>query len=183
MKQYRVSRYTININKPINKKGTIRVAFLSDLHNADWGKNNRLLLSMIDEENPDIVLCGGDMLVAYPGEDVVKAAMFMNELADRYPTYYGYGNHEYRLKIYPETYGDMYRHYKKLLNEDKVHILDNDKIEIFVNGIELCIYGLTIKRKYYQRFKRIPMTVSEIREALGSPNKNMITILLAHTPK
>lgn len=67
----------------------IRAAVVADFHN-----DSRLdLLSAIDSLSPDLVLIAGDMM-----DDTekggVNALRFLREVAEKYPTYYGLGNHE-----------------------------------------------------------------------------------------
>ena len=39
-----------------------RIAQISDLHNAEFGKENEKLLSMLQECRPDIILITGDLI-------------------------------------------------------------------------------------------------------------------------
>ena len=41
------------------------------------------------------------------------ALAFIRNLSGQVPVYAANGNHEYRLRIYPETYGDMYDTYRR----------------------------------------------------------------------
>ncbi len=180
---YSTTLYQIHTKKTSCESGKFRAVFLSDMHNACRGEDDSMLMSLIEKQQPDIVLCGGDMLVAYPGKDVSQAAGFMNEAGRRWPTYYALGNHEYRLKLYPETYGDMYDRYMDSLDTDCVHVLDDAAAEVVINRVPLIIYGFSVKRKYYHRFKNIPMPTSELTKVFGSPDKTKVSVLLAHTPK
>lgn len=67
----------------------IRAAVVADFHN-----DARLdVLAAIDTFSPDLVLIAGDMM-----DDTDKggqhALRFLREVAEKYPTYYGLGNHE-----------------------------------------------------------------------------------------
>ena len=48
------------------------------------------------------------------------------ELAKKYPVYYGNGNHEHRLKLYPGNYGDMAERYEEALTKIGIHRLLNE---------------------------------------------------------
>ena len=50
----------------------------------------------------DLVIIGGDQIVAKPGENLDPGLSFAERLAEEYQVIYGCGNHEYRLKLYPE---------------------------------------------------------------------------------
>ena len=44
--------------------------FISDLHNMEFGPDNTVLKAVIDEAAPDLVIIGGDQIVAKPGENL-----------------------------------------------------------------------------------------------------------------
>lgn len=183
MYRFEVSHYKVHIRRPGAGKGRVRAAFLTDLHDSDWGEGFALLKDALDVEEPDIVLVGGDMITAVPGTSTERIAGLMADIASRYPVYYGCGNHEYRLCIYPETYGDMYKEYISALRRSGVIFLPNRKASAEVNGVRLDIYGYNIKRRYYKRFRNQTMPVSELENVFGSPEDGAVSILLAHTPR
>ncbi len=80
--------YKIGTDK-IDKE--IKVVFLSDMHNKEFGKENRRLFAAIRNINPDIICCGGDMLTAHPGVDTMPPVRLLSKLKD-YPIYYGIKN-------------------------------------------------------------------------------------------
>lgn len=160
---------------------SFRFILLSDLHNKSFGNENEKLLKAIEERNPDAILCAGDILTAKPGRDFQVAAKLINELAEKYPLYYGNGNHEYRIKLYPENYGDMAKEYEKALNTEKFFWLINDKQEIPEKNI--VIYGLEIEREYYKRFHKEIMKNEYIPALLGPIKEDACTILIGHNPE
>ena len=100
-----VSRvYRIDSGRPDKPVSFI---FISDLHNKQYGKNNCKLLNAIDEMKPDAILIGGDMISAHKGAGMEPALKVVKALAEKYPIYYGSGNHEQRLFLYPQRYGNM----------------------------------------------------------------------------
>lgn len=157
-----------------------RFVFLSDLHNKQYGRGNEKLLAAIDACQPEAVLIGGDILTAAPKKRVEPAAEFVGKLADKYLIYYANGNHEQRLELYPETYGDMGPKYEKLLAERGIHRLVNAAEHNAAHGVQ--IVGCQIERKYYKRFKRVPMGPGYLRELLPEKTANGYTVLLAHNP-
>jgi predicted MPP superfamily phosphohydrolase len=183
MKKSKVTYYRLDLTGEKLNKGRFKFVFLSDMHNCMWGENGDELIDIIEREKADIVLCGGDMLVAHPGESVETAADFIKKLSRKKRVYYALGNHEYRLRLYPETYGSMYEEYMSLLRDENIIFLDNEKSEIYVNDIKISLYGLTIERKYYKRFSKLKMPKDYINGFLGEPDKDGINILMAHTPK
>lgn len=160
---------------------TFHFILLSDLHNKSFGKENKKLLKAIDERKPDAILCAGDILTAKPGNDFQVAARLINSLSEKYPVYYGNGNHEYRLKVYPETYGNMAEEYENALNNNNMFRLINESKSIKEKNI--IIYGLEIEKDYYKRFHKETMEKEYISSLLGPIRKEACTILIGHNPE
>lgn len=176
-KIFKITNYTICSEKISGDTGFV---VLADLHNHEYGENNRRLIEAIDRENPDFVLIAGDLLVAKPGYSIEVPLRLLEELSKRYKIYYANGNHEYRLKIYPENYGDMYERYSKRLADLGVILLENENALADYN---IRIYGLEIDREYYKRFRKTDMTKEYISSVLKDVNEDEYNILLAHNPK
>ncbi|MBE5883102.1 MAG: hypothetical protein E7291_01570 [Lachnospiraceae bacterium] len=172
-----VSRYTIGSNKI---KKNVRAVILADLHNKCYGKDNERLLAAIEECAPDIILVAGDILTAKPKESMDTAIHLMKTLVAKYPIYYGSGNHEHRLKLYPEKYGDMYERYEKVLAEAGITWLVNSHVTLSDYGIT--IYGAEIDRFYYKRFRVQDMQPDYLKNTLGQTGGDTFNILLAHNP-
>lgn len=157
-----------------------RAVILSDLHNKRFGKNNEVLLEAIDAQKPDGIWIAGDMLTAHPGRSMQPAIDFVTTLAAKYPVFYANGNHEHRLKLYPETYGDMAKEYGAALEKAGIQPLVNRCETLEANNIT--IYGAEIDRYYYKRFTIPTMEEDYLPELLGKPEKEKYTVLLAHNP-
>ena len=170
----RVSFCDARIQKPY------RVVVLSDLHNKRYGRDNAYLLEAIKRQEPDAIFVAGDILTAHPKEKLDVAVHFISELAKCYPIYYGNGNHEHRLKLYPEKYGDMAKEYEKALSEAGVTPMVNTNREI--EGTGIVVYGLEIDRYFYKRFTVPEMEAGYLQEVLGKPDADKYTCLLAHNP-
>ena len=76
-----VTHYELNTEKIPESEKPVRIAFLTDLHNCTWGEHNRLLLSLIKAEKPDLVLCGGDIITAHPGTDMEEGLSLIRRLS------------------------------------------------------------------------------------------------------
>lgn len=157
-----------------------RAVVLADLHNKCYGKNNERLLAAIREQTPDFILVAGDIPTAKKGKSLDVAIHLMEELAKDYPIYYANGNHEHRMKLYPENYGDMDEVYDKALKEMGVHRLINANITLEDCGIT--IYGSEIDKFYYKRFKVQDMEDGYLSGILGKPESDCYNVLLAHNP-
>lgn len=186
--RFKVTCYTIpmwhgglDLKKSEKLTRVCRFVFLSDLHNKSFGKDNQQLLDAIEQAKPDFVVTAGDMLVGKPKAPMDVAIKLMKDLAEKYPVYYGNGNHEYRLKIYPETYGTMYQEYKEALKACGVHLLENEQETLQYGKHRINICGLEIDRFYYKRFKKVYMDEGYIESEVGKKS-NLFTILIAHNP-
>lgn len=185
-----VREYTIESDKIKEEQ---KLVVLADLHNKKYGSNNEKLLKAIGDVNPDMVLTAGDILTAKPGKSFETAASFMEKVAAKYPIYYGLGNHEYRMKIYPEDYGDAYDRYISRLKKAGIIILDNETAEIRIRKMKksesdsdyfiLRITGASIERLYYKRFRKIKMDEFYLNGLIGTPKEDVYEILLAHNPE
>lgn len=176
------SRFVIVKHKVVDKRisGSLRACVLADLHNKQYGKENALLLQAIDEQKPDVILIAGDILISNPRKSLEPAIDFVKKLAEKYPIYYGNGNHEHRLKLYPDVYGDMAKEYGEALAKCGVEPLVNSSNYLEKNNI--CIYGAEIDREYYKRFTVPEMDSEYMKSILGEPDKTYYNVLLAHNP-
>ena len=161
-------------------KKPVKAVVLAYLHNKRYGKENERLLQAIDEIRPDMILIAGDILTAKPKASLETAVDLLTKLAGKYPIYYGNGNHEHRLKLYPENYGDMAERYEEALQKIGIRRLVNEHTVLEESGI--CIYGSEIDKLYYKRFGIQPMDPEYLKSLLGQPSAEKYTILIAHNP-
>lgn len=161
-------------------KKPVRAVVIADLHNKRYGKNNEILLAAIRAKKPDMIWIAGDILTAKPGKTMEPAICFLRELAREFPIYYGNGNHESRLKLYPQTYGNMAGEYGQALAEMGIAPLVNSHVNLEEYGIT--VYGVEIAKRYYKRFKQEGMGREYLKRILGEPDNSRFTILLAHNP-
>lgn len=174
--RFRVVEYQLYSSK-VKKKH--RYVVLSDLHNKSYGEKNSRLIRKIIGLTPEGILIAGDILTAKPGKSYEVALDLIKNLAGKYPIYYGMGNHETRLFLYPETYGDMGERYLADLNKVSVDFLKNESQQCEDN---IRITGLDMDRNYYKRLKKYPMDSNYLKETLGEADKQKYEILLAHNP-
>lgn len=183
MKQVKLTNYRIRYKKDRYGHGRFRIAYLTDLHEANGGADLERTLELLKDAGPDLVLCGGDMMTAHPGKGAEASVAFMTELARSFQLYSALGNHEFRARLYPETYGNLYHDYIDPVKKAGVIFLDNDHLNLTVNGLAVSLYGLSLTRKYYRRLTRTELSDREMSHFLGSPKEGRINILLAHNPR
>lgn len=173
-----VRRYTFSSEKI---KKPVKLVMLSDLHNYQYGKDNVQLLDAIEKEAPDMVVLAGDMITAGKKEKFEKTVVFLEKIKDRYPLYYAYGNHEQKIKLHTEYYGDLGERYEKALAEAEIVPMCNTQAFLPEWGIR--IYGLEIGHAYFQRFRTKPFPDRYMESLLGEKNSDTFNVLLAHNPE
>ncbi len=157
----------------------VRLVFLSDLHSHCFGADNKRLLQAIDHENPDLVLAGGDMMVVKKTADTRISLQLMEKLANRYPVFYGNGNHENRMDRERLVYGDQYDTYENSLKQLGVIVL-KDRTELYRKDI--AITGVDLKEGCYKDFRPERLLPEELEQKAGKASKERFQILLSHSP-
>lgn len=180
---FRVTRYDVSSEKLAGIIRELKILFLSDLHNCTYGNENERLLRSIRDEEPDLILIGGDMLVGKEGVSYETAQQLVKQLPDICPVVYANGNHEQRMKEDTETYGDTYETYKKSLEKSGVHFLEDAGIRVELGDVYLHICGLELSSSSYKKFRKDKITANDIEGHFGfAAVEDAYTILLAHNP-
>lgn len=154
---------------------------LSDLHNKSYGKDHKRLIDKIDSISPDMVLVAGDMLTAVKGQAFEVTLSLMRQLSLRYKIYYGMGNHEHKMKLYPEHFGTIYDDFVAELSKLGIVPLVNENTYLPEYNVAVC--GAQIDRCYFKKFMKYPMDEPYLPKILGEPRENACQILIAHTPQ
>ena len=173
-----VKRYELNSTKI---KSPYHFVVLSDLHDKAFGHQNKKLLAAIDKIKPEAVYIAGDMITALPGRQFDDTIAFLKSLSEKYPVYYGSGNHEYRMRINTEKYGNMSSEYEeKIRNMGIVRLYTGSTVS---HRKDVKVYGLEIDRMYYRKWKMPKMPVDYTLQKNGKAEQDCFTILLAHNPE
>ena len=150
-KNFKIVQYDISSRKIDNKK---KIVFLTDLHNNSFGKNNKRLISAIDEIYPDLILIGGDMITVKNRLGIENVLPLLQNLSRKYKCIYANGNHEQRLK--ENKFGLNYHQYKQIVEDMGIVYLSNSSMDIYEN---ICIHGLDLDEKYYLRRYKRPLDI------------------------
>lgn len=172
-----VSKHQFTSSKILQKT---RYVMLSDLHGWQYGKDNQTLLKAIHDLEPDGILIAGDMITALKNTKIDKVEQFLTELSKTYPIYYANGNHEHKIKLYKERFGDLAERYQEALLRAEISPMINTMASVSERGIS--VYGLEIDHGYYKRLSDIAMEKTYLDKLLGKPDEKTFTILLAHNP-
>lgn len=162
-----VSRYTVESKDLPESFDGFRIAHVSDLHNAEFGQDNKKLLSLIAENEPDIIVITGD-LIDSRRTDIDVALTFIREALKIAPCYYITGNHESRVAAYYRMEVEM--------REAGVTVLRNYKASINRDGESIHILGLD-DRTFSGSAK-----FTQNLDALAG-NEHGFTLLLTHRPE
>lgn len=177
----RTSRYEIKGKSVPRELSGLRIALFSDTHNKYYGPGGELIVSLLEAEQPDIVIFAGDgVKKSARNTDPVKgtenAAELFTAVAARFPLYYVNGNHERRWQKRSRNL-PYYSGYVRQLKAAGVHYLRNETAA--AAGGRLRITGLDLPPKYYKmRRGRLPHLASFI----GRSSDEAFDLLIAHTP-
>lgn len=169
-----VNTYRIDSSNLPEAFDGFRIAQISDLHNCQMGKNNGKLISMLQAEEPDIIVITGDMIDSRQ-TDVDIALHLAGELVQIAPCYYVSGNHEARVSEYDSL--------KAGLIELGVTVLENAKVTIELSGAKITLAGVadpSFKTDYLQG-DDVTVMSSILTELLAE--EDGYTILLSHRPE
>ena len=155
----------------------INVAVLSDLHDHEFGKENKKLVKKIKEQEPDLILLDGDILNEDSENADVPCAL-IRKLKDVAPVYFSLGNHEvsYMENGHTDLVGQ--------LESEGAVVLDESYEDIEVNGVQLRLGGL-----YDYAFaldgnddaKNTPEPVKSFLE--DYQNTDRLKLMMAHRPE
>ena len=169
-----LNTYTITSEKLPEAFNGYRIAHISDLHNAEMGKDNEKLLSILCEAEPDIIAITGD-LIDSRNTDIEIALHFAEEALKIAPCYYVTGNHEARVS----EYNDL----KEGLKELGVIVLEDEKVEINQSGEKIAILG--VDDPSFQTDYLLGDSITVMRGNLQKLKNEeyTYTVLLSHRPE
>ncbi len=164
---------------PKLKKGC-RFVMISDLHNKVYGKNNEKVINAVKKADPDFVVIAGDQVTSHAKESIEPGVNLIKELSKCYRIYYALGNHETKLKMYPERFGDMYNKLVKEVTNPNVKLLVDESC--ILPEYSICLTGLELERTYFARFKKKEMEKGHIEKHIGKVQPQYCNVLIAHNP-
>ena len=159
-----VRYYEIDSNKISDK---VRVAFVADLHSCYYGERQMELLDCIDEQQPDIIMLGGDIVDdRLPNENAVAV---LKSLAEKYPCYYVSGNHEF--------WSGKIEEIKEMILGYGIIVLEGQSEAVTINGQPLTICGVDDAEIGKVNFKQ------QIIRAKSQIDPALFTIFMSHRPE
>lgn len=149
------------------------IAHISDLHNAEYGKNNEKLISILQEEKPNIIAITGD-LIDSNHTDIELALSFTRQAVNIAPCYFVAGNHEAWI-------GSQYNELKTALENMGVVVLQDEVIELEYSGASIQLIGLN-DPDFAEQDSFLAGSVLETKLS-QLDIKDGFTILLSHRPE
>ena len=159
-------RMTVDLPEEI--EGGVRIVLVTDLHSCFYGKGQNKLISMIDEESPDIIILGGDIFDDKLDDD--NAKILLDDLVEKYPCFYVTGNHEYWSGRVPEM--------KAYLESIGVSVLEGEceTIEIGGNLIDVC--GIDDPTQMFRSD-----WIAQLQAAYDASSEEHVRLLVTHRPE
>ncbi|WIK66078.1 metallophosphoesterase [Globicatella sanguinis] len=115
-----------------NVNNGVRAAVITDLHSNLIGEDQATLMSLIDNEFPDVVFLVGDIV----DENLPQshAELFLDQIVAKYPTYYVTGNHE--------AYTKRGEQVKQMIEAKGIEVLAQESSLFTYNETTLQITGI-----------------------------------------
>ena len=150
------------------------IAQISDLHNAEFGDDNKDLLVLLSQIKPDVIVLTGD-LIDSRHTDIEIALDFAGKAVQIAPVYYVTGNHEARVPEYEQL--------KTGLTDLGVTVLENQKVQITKDGESITLMG--IQDPSFRTDYLFGDAESVSRQAITSLQNESdgFTVLLSHRPE
>ncbi len=146
-----------------------RIVQVSDLHDAELGKNHEKTLALIRDAKPDVIFMTGDMIDSHEGRtDVALTVSFAEQAMEIAPCYYVTGNHEGYLSA--EVYAEL----EDALLSLGVTVLHREAVTLERNQDTLTVAGVDSPSFFHGH---IPTS------DLPGLCQNGYTVLLAHHPE
>lgn len=169
-----LNSYTITSDELPDSFNGFRIAQVSDLHNAEMGKDNDKLISILKDSAPNIIVITGDMIDSRNSK-VDVALNFAEQAVKIAPCYYVTGNHEARV----DEYSDL----KDGLLELGVIVLEDARVEIELSGETITLIGVDDPSFQTDYLFGDDETVMKSKLDELTSEDDGYTVLLSHRPE
>ena len=169
-----ITEYYVTSSKIPDSFDGFEFAQISDLHNAEFGDENKDILELLSQIKPDVIVLTGD-LIDSRHTDMDTALDFAGKAAQIAPVYYVTGNHEARIPEYEQL--------KMGLEDLGVTVLENQKVQITKDGESITLIGIqdpSFRTDYL--FGDAEIVSSQAITSLQNESDGY-TVLLSHRPE
>ncbi|WP_326514336.1 metallophosphoesterase [Clostridium intestinale] len=167
-----ISNITYKNSKIPSSFDGYKILQLSDLHNAEFGKNQKTLIEKTKEIDPDVVFITGDLIDSY-NTNIDISMKYIDGITDIAPIYFIPGNHESRIESYNELCDRLTSSGVKILNNKNVFI-QKDSSSIGLIGLDDPAFIQTSNQD--ELFKKLLVDLSKDMDS-------DFKILLSHRPE
>ena len=170
-----ITEYTLESDNLPESFNEFKIVHLSDLHNTEFGKNNKKLLKIIKEQKPDAVFVTGDTIDGFYTNIQIPINLF-KEILKICDVYFVVGNHESRVNITTTTeFIDTLTEIGVIVLKDNSAYIEKDVERIQVIGLK---DASNYKADYNNNYtEKITETINNLDD------KNTFSILLSHHPE
>lgn len=153
---------------PTGKVGQpVRIALITDLHSCYYGENQRFLIEAVQQEQPDLVLFGGDIADDVIPHDNTRAVIEV--LGAQYPCYYVSGNHEYWSREIEDI--------KQMFRDNGIMVMEGDTDRVTIGDTTVNISGIDDPDGGKTAF------FNQLDEVGSKLDEETFTVLLSHRPE
>lgn len=172
--------YNVEIRHVVYKKENIKpvlknfkLVFISDTQADRYTNFKRLgnYISLVNQQNPDLVVIGGDVITSGP-QYIDTAAAFLGQIKSRYGVYTCLGDHDHWA--YRQDIQRSIHEVTASLAKKNVPMINNRNIDINVNGADVLLTFIT--NTYVER------TPNDVVRKLIRSDKKDLKILITHQP-
>jgi predicted MPP superfamily phosphohydrolase len=166
--------YTLSSQELPTPFDGFRIAQVSDLHNAEIGKDNEKLLNNLQGAQPNIIVLTGDLIDSRKTK-VDVALEFAEQAMQIAPCYYVTGNHEARVTEYSEL--------KEGLTSLGVVVLEDTHTKVELDGESITLLG--VNDPSFQTDYLLGDAEAVMRDTLSrlTEETDGFTVLLSHRPE
>jgi len=160
-----ITSYYLDFERlPVNFDG-YKIAVIADLHNHRFGKNQKKLIKMVLDQEPDMIVLAGDVIDKHD-KIITNTEDFLKGISGKCPIFAIPGNHDY---MHPPVFEKLFKLYRKY----GVTFLDGDTVPVEKEGQLIVVSSPELK--HYEK--------GDLYSIERSPTplyKNEFNILLHH---
>ncbi|HJF17092.1 MAG TPA: metallophosphoesterase [Globicatella sulfidifaciens] len=149
-----------------NVNNSVRAAVITDLHSNLIGEDQTDLMSLIDNQFPDVVFLVGDIVDEKLPQS--QAELFLDQIVAKYPTYYVTGNHE--------SYTKRGEQVKQMIEAKGIEVLAQESSLFTYNETTLQITGIDDPTF-------LPPDIALFEAMHNHQSGPYVNVLLAHRPE
>ena len=170
-----IKRYDV-VSDKLEPDSICKVIVIADLHNTQYGINNKIIVDKIEKTQPDLILLAGDLISSYSAKS--NTLSLIQSVSDIAPLYYVTGNHEFWTHMEDE--------FIEILEELGVKVLRNEFEAVEISGMTFYICGTDDPDVIYysddEKYASMknPDELLDVFEELDS---KMFNLLIAHRPE